>query len=72
MVDTPGGWNTPNGRNLLEAIRKRARFGSPGDFDRCRLFLGTHGVTGDKADRICASAHHEVTGEWPGPHAHGG
>jgi hypothetical protein len=65
MVNQVGGWDTPNGRNLLQAIRKRANFGSPGDFNRCRAFLATKGVTGDKADRICASAHHEILGKWP-------
>jgi hypothetical protein len=65
MVNQVGGWNTPNGRNLLNAIKDRARFGSPGDFDRCVAFLATKGVTGDKAKRICASAHHETLGKWP-------
>jgi hypothetical protein len=65
MVNKVGGWDTPNGRNLLEAIRKRANFGSEGDFARCRAFLATKGVTGDKANRICASAHHEILGKWP-------
>jgi hypothetical protein len=66
MVNKAGGWNTENGRRLLEAIRKRAHFGTPGDFNRCVAFLATEGVTGDKAKRICASAHHEALGKWPG------
>ena len=63
MADTnPGGDNTSR---LRAAVEKRARFGSPGGFTRCVVFLGTKGVTGDKAKRICASFHHDVTGKWP-------
>ena len=54
-----------NTARLRAAVEKRARFGTPGGFTRCVAFLATKGVTGDKAKRICAQFHHDVTGKWP-------
>jgi hypothetical protein len=56
-------WTTGKGAQLI-------RWGSPGDFDRCVALLEPH--LGAKAKGYCANRHHDATGEWPGPHAHGG
>lgn len=45
----------------------RIRWGTPGDFTRCQRMLADEpGVGADKANRLCAEAHHDVTGMWPG------
>lgn len=43
----------------------RIRWGSTGAFTRCTRILGKH-MSADKAARICATWHHEATGQWPG------
>jgi hypothetical protein len=64
MADKPS--NPAVTARLREAVEKRAHFEAPGGFTRCVTFLATKGVTGEKAKRICASFHHDVTGKWPG------
>lgn len=44
-------------------------WGTPGDFDRCRLELGKY-VNPGQVDGLCANLHHRATGAWPG-HAPG-
>lgn len=43
----------------------RIRWGTPGDWGRCHRHLVEH-VGDERARRICAQWHHEVTGRWPG------
>jgi hypothetical protein len=45
------------------------QWGTPGDFERCRVELGKY-VHGHTLDGLCANLHHEATGAWPG-HAPG-
>lgn len=45
--------------------RARIRWGTPGDFTRCHTILSRH-MSPKQAARICATWHHEATGEWPG------
>jgi hypothetical protein len=60
MADTkPGDGNVSN---LKNAVAKRARWGSPGDFTRCHAFLMSKGVPDGKADRICGRWHIENNG----------
>jgi hypothetical protein len=63
--DRSGG-NRGNVENLRAAVAKRANWGTPGDFTRCHAFLVSKGVGDEKANRICASWHHDATGMWPG------
>ncbi len=55
-----------NEENLRKAVAKRAIWGTPGDFTRCKAFLLSKGVAEGKANRICADWHHENTGIYPG------
>lgn len=45
----------------------KIRWGTPGDFTRCRRHLIKY-VGPGRAERICAQWHHEMTGIWPGHH----
>lgn len=62
-------------RNLIAWFNKGAdgqiAWGAEGDFAECVRIAGGHMPEG-KAKGFCANRHHDVTGEWPGPHAHGG
>lgn len=49
----------------------KIRWGTPGDFDRCRKIAGKH-MPPDETSGFCANRHHAVTGEWPGKDAHKG
>jgi hypothetical protein len=49
----------------------RIQWGRPGDFDRCRNLANNH-MSQHDASGFCANRHKSVTGEWPGPNAHGG
>lgn len=40
-------------------------WGTPGDFDRCKVELGKY-VHGNQLDGLCANLHHRATGAWPG------
>ena len=40
-------------------------WGTSGDFTRCDAELSRH-VGPEKAKRICAQWHHDMTGLWPG------
>jgi hypothetical protein len=40
-------------------------WGSPGDFDRCRVELGKY-VGPGVLPGLCANLHHRATGFWPG------
>ncbi len=57
-----------NEENLRRAVAKRALWGTPGDFRRCKTFLLSKGVPEGKANRICADWHHENLGIYPGHH----
>jgi len=41
-------------------------WGSPGDFNRCRLHLGKYVQRPDELAGLCANLHHEALGVWPG------
>lgn len=41
------------------------QWGAPGDFTRCQAHLAKY-VGEDRANRICAQWHHDMTGLWPG------
>lgn len=43
----------------------KIRWGTPGDFTRCHRQLTPH-VGSERANRICAQWHHDMTGLWPG------
>lgn len=45
----------------------KIKWGTPGDFDRCRAHLGKY-VHGDMLDGLCANLHHDALGSWPGDH----
>ena len=50
-------------------------WGSPGDFNRCRVMVGEKIATNSPEDMrhlnaICAEWHHDALGIWPGQHAH--
>lgn len=45
----------------------KIRWGTPGDFDRCRAQVGRY-IQGRKLDGFCAKAHKMATGGWPGDH----
>jgi len=47
----------------------KIQWGTPGDFERCRMELGKY-VHGDTLDGLGANLHHRATGAWPG-HAPG-
>lgn len=47
-------------------------WGTPGDFDRCRVQLGRYVQSGRALDGLCSNLHKRATGERPGPNAHGG
>ena len=57
--------------NALERFWKfgrgalRIRWGTPGDWTRCHRQLIEH-VGDNRARRICAQWHMEMTGMWPG------
>lgn len=59
------------GMNKLERYWKmgkgalKIRWGTPGDFTRCERELDKH-VGSERAKRICATWHNEMTGVWPG------
>lgn len=40
-------------------------WGTPGDFNRCKLQLGKY-VSHSQLDGLCANLHHMATGTWPG------
>ncbi|MEV8634258.1 HK97 family phage prohead protease [Streptosporangium sp. NPDC051023] len=46
-------------------------WGTAGDWERCVRLAGEH-MSPDKAKGFCSNIHRQVTGEWPGPQAHGG
>lgn len=46
----------------------RIRWGTPGDFDRCRRQLREY-VRPGQLDGLCANLHFRATGSWPGEHA---
>lgn len=62
-------------RKLIEWFVKGAdgqiAWGTPGDFDACVRIAGKH-MAPAKAKGFCANRHHDATGQWPGPDAHGG
>lgn len=41
-------------------------WGTPGDFNRCRLQLRKYVTSGRVLDGLCANMHHQATGTWPG------
>lgn len=43
----------------------KIRWGTPGDWTRCKRHLTKH-VGSERAKRMCAQWHHDVTGVWPG------
>lgn len=43
----------------------KIRWNTPGDFTRCKRHLTKH-VGSERAARMCAQWHHDVTGVWPG------
>lgn len=45
-------------------------WGTPGDWARCVTLLSEH--MGERAKGYCQLRHHDATGEWAGPGAHGG
>ena len=47
----------------------KIRWGEKGSFTRCVSHIGKH-VSGERARRICAQWHHDVTGRWPGEKDH--
>lgn len=57
--------------NELEEYWKRGegalkiRWGTSGDFTRCQRHLRKH-VGAERANRICATWHHQMNGYWPG------
>jgi len=51
-------WKTGEGAATI-------RWGTPGDWTRCHHHLTRH-VGDDRASRICAQWHHDMTGLWPG------
>lgn len=51
--------------------RAHFQWGTPGDFNRCVAFYRDK-MAGRMVKGWCARLHHAATGEWPGPHAHGG
>lgn len=46
-------------------------WGVPGDFMKC-VHRVEKFMAPEKAKGYCALRHRAATGEWPGPHAHGG
>lgn len=54
--------------------RRHVAWGKPGDFDECVAKVSKAAGPGSAkwVKGYCAERHHEVTGEWPGPNAHGG
>lgn len=71
MVDVNPG--DSGGNNNLEHYWKfgkgaiKIRWGTPGDWTRCNRHLVKY-VGPERAARICATWHHEMTGLWPGHH----
>ena len=69
-----GGADTHPGDGELEKYWKygagaaRIQWGTPGDFTRCDAALSKH-VGPERAKRICATWHHDMTGMWPGSRA---
>lgn len=51
---------------------KKWRPGTPGDFKRLRRHLAKYVHNPRVLDGLTANIHKLATGEWPGPHAHGG
>lgn len=43
----------------------KIRWGTPGDWTRCYRHISKH-VANERAKRICAQWHHDMTGQWPG------
>lgn len=64
-------WDTEAFANNLENYWKRGkgaakiRWGTPGDWTRCYRNIRKH-VANERAKRICAQWHRDVTGVWPG------
>jgi hypothetical protein len=55
-------------RGLLDV---KIGWGTPGDFDRCRVQLGRFVKPGRMLDGLCSNLHLRATGERPGLNAHG-
>ena len=70
MADTKPG-DKGNGGQDLKAYwtvgpgAAKIRWNTPGDFTRCHTHLADK-VGDERANRICASWHHLMTGTWPG------
>jgi hypothetical protein len=58
-------WTVPG-----RAGYRKIRWGTPGDWTRCYRHLSKPNkpLGPERAKRICAQWHHEVTGIWPGDH----
>jgi len=41
-------------------------WGTPGDFNRCRVQLAKYVKAGRELDGLCANLHHRALGVWPG------
>lgn len=68
MADKPGNGGGGNSLKRYWTVGQGAikiRWGTPGDFTRCERELREH-VGSERAKRICAQWHHDVTGMWPG------
>jgi hypothetical protein len=66
MANTPGDGTAKLMQYWAEgAGAGKIAWGSPGDFDRCRVHLGKY-VQGSELDGLCANLHHRATGTWPG------
>lgn len=61
---------TPGDNNLTRYWKRgkgalKIRWGTPGDWTRCYRQLRKH-VGSERAKRMCAQWHHDVTRVWPG------
>ncbi|WP_216628690.1 hypothetical protein [Actinopolyspora erythraea] len=48
----------------------RIRWGTPGDFERCRRHLREHVPQQHMLNGLCANLHRRATGNWPGDDRH--
>lgn len=69
--------DTPSDEAIVERGREYWRthvaWGRPGDFEECVRGVMEHaGMSREHAQGYCNLRHHEVTGEYAGPSAHGG